>query len=226
MFGNPGGRYVDPRLGLSQHLLKQGTNSGPIQHWTQGAGRLAQALSGAYLQKQIMGDQQGALSAMSQGASAKPWVDPDTGQVAPNQGPVGGREGAQYALSKQEGNPYAGHLSSQLAMQAIGRDDKMSDYNMARQHGMEDFETKLGIKAKYPTPTSQMSNFTMAQNDPAFAEFLKATGSDSTPKSIQEWNAFQKMTREEQNQYLLMKRSNPYLNIGGEMVQQIGRAHV
>jgi hypothetical protein len=40
----------DPRLRLAQQLQLQGADSSPVQHWTQGAARLAQALAGGYVQ--------------------------------------------------------------------------------------------------------------------------------------------------------------------------------
>lgn len=39
------------------------------------------------------------------------------------------------------------------------------------------------------------------------------------PSSIREWKQFQAMTPEEQKQYLIMKRANPYLNLGDTMTQ-------
>jgi hypothetical protein len=41
-----------------------------------------------------------------------------------------------------------------------------------------------------------------------------ATGGSGTPASIQEWNTFSAMTPEQQTQYLIMKRANPYLDLG------------
>lgn len=46
-----------------------------------------------------------------------------------------------------------------------------------------------------------------------------AGGGVDTPATILEWQAFQRMTPEEQNAYLLMKRANPFVNLGGEQVQ-------
>lgn len=40
----------DPRLRLAQMLQLQGSDASPVQHWTQGAARLAQALAGNYVQ--------------------------------------------------------------------------------------------------------------------------------------------------------------------------------
>lgn len=44
-------------------------------------------------------------------------------------------------------------------------------------------------------------------------------GQAGMPSDIREWQVFQQMTPEQQQQYLTMKRANPYLNLGGEMVQ-------
>ena len=40
----------DPRLRLAQQLQLQGSDASPVQHWTQGAARLAQALAGNLVQ--------------------------------------------------------------------------------------------------------------------------------------------------------------------------------
>ncbi len=39
-------------------------------------------------------------------------------------------------------------------------------------------------------------------------------GPSDAPASIQEWNTFSAMTPEQQTQYLIMKRANPYLDLG------------
>lgn len=45
-----------------------------------------------------------------------------------------------------------------------------------------------------------------------------ATAADA-PASVQEWNTFKAMPPTEQERYLLMKRANPYINLGGSMAQ-------
>lgn len=51
-------------------------------------------------------------------------------------------------------------------------------------------------------------------------ELAKLRGNGGQPPAnIQEWNAYQKMSPEEREQYLAMKRANPHLNLGGEQVQ-------
>lgn len=63
-----------------------------------------------------------AYEALTRGASAKPWVNPDTGETV---GTAGGREGALYALQSQQGNPVAGRLAKELMMGQM--QDQQSD---------------------------------------------------------------------------------------------------
>lgn len=48
--------YRDPRLALASQLSAQGTSAAPVQHWTQAAARLAQALAGNYVQDRVTSD--------------------------------------------------------------------------------------------------------------------------------------------------------------------------
>lgn len=53
----------------------------------------------------------------------------------------------------------------------------------------------------------------------SFADFKRMGSTPQTPANIQEWQIFQSMNPEQQAAYINMKRANPYLNIGGAMVQ-------
>lgn len=59
---------------------------------------------------------------------------------------------------------------------------------------------------------------TLAQAQAQKARTEAAMGGE-TPSNIREWQAFQRMTPEQQQQYLTMKRANPYLNTGTAFVQ-------
>lgn len=74
---------------------------------------LQQALLG-YEAGQDGRNQQAALAAMATGMGAKPWTNPDTGQIAP--GTEGGYDGAISALGRLQNNQYAGRLASELLM--------------------------------------------------------------------------------------------------------------
>lgn len=68
----------------------------------------------------------------------------------------------------------------------------------------------------------QQREFMAQQNELNRQTRLQAAGMSGAgmpPANIQEWQAFQQMTPEQQQQYLMMKRANPYLNLGGEQVQ-------
>lgn len=44
-------------------------------------------------------------------------------------------------------------------------------------------------------------------------------GGGSIPSTVQEWQYFNSLSPEDQKRFLVMKRANPYLNLGGEQVQ-------
>jgi hypothetical protein len=125
-----------------------------VQHWTQGLGRLASALIGGYLANRASQDNAAASEAVVRGASARPWVNPDTGDravpvpgvnyatgegfdgAAGNMRTVptakaGGYEGALAALSDLRGNPYAGRLARDLMTRKM-------DMDIAREETLAD----------------------------------------------------------------------------------------
>ena len=132
-----GDRFVDRRrlaeLLQSQGNMNTGDTFGGLAHVLQ------QYLIGRETGREMQ-DQQVAMEALTQGASAKPWVNPDTGETM---GEAGGLAGAQYALSQLQGNPTAGRLSSQLMMQQIGQDAENRQwenrFNTQNQAQMERF---------------------------------------------------------------------------------------
>ena len=132
-----GDRFVDRRrlaeLLQSQGNLNTGDTFGGLAHVLQ------QYLIGRETGREMQ-EQQAAMEALTQGASAKPWVNPDTGETM---GEAGGLAGAQYALSQLQGNPTAGRLSSQLMMQQLDRDEENRQwenrFNTQNQAQMERF---------------------------------------------------------------------------------------
>ena len=103
----PGSRYVQ-LLTRQQPNMNNGTVPGGLAHMLQ------QGLMG-YAGRQDGQQQTEAQRALVDGLGAKPWVNPDTGQVAP--GTEGGFEGASRMLSGMADNPYAGRMASELLMQ-------------------------------------------------------------------------------------------------------------
>ncbi len=123
----PGSRYTQMLQSMPD------TNNGTV------AGGLASVLQGL-LRGRILNndqrDQRQAEMALAQGASAQPWVNPDTGMADPKQAPTGGFAGAQAALQNLPGNEYAGRLASQLMLSKAGADmERQSkiDYLRAEQ---------------------------------------------------------------------------------------------
>jgi hypothetical protein len=107
----------DPRLRLAQQLQLQGADSSPVQHWTQGAARLAQALAGGYVQDKAdadyakqAGDYQNDMRALYAPVQ----------EMKPGQGGAGPRPDAQMQTrpaNTQELIARIGALQSPYAMQ-------------------------------------------------------------------------------------------------------------
>lgn len=98
------GRYTQMLQQQPQAL--NGTGLGAFAH------ALNQGLLG-YSTNKDAETETAAYDALTRGAGAKPWVNPDTGETV---GTAGGREGALYALQGQQGNPVAGRLAKELMM--------------------------------------------------------------------------------------------------------------
>lgn len=122
------GSYLSGGNRLSKMLMQNpdynnGTIAGGLAHVLQ------QALLGYQTGKDSR-DEQAAMQALTQGAGAQPWTNPDTGE---QMGDAGGYEGAAYALSQLGDNPYAGRLSSQLM---LGK----AEQDMANQQWQQRFD--------------------------------------------------------------------------------------
>lgn len=121
------------QMKLAEQMIRNGSQGGPVQHPIEGFGRLAQALAGAYIQKNAAAaekkDRNEASAAMMRGMTAKPWQIPDgevvfdesgseiTPDVAErNAAPAGGLPGAAAALNQMPDNYYAQQMAPQVAM--------------------------------------------------------------------------------------------------------------
>lgn len=202
-----GDRFVDRRrlaeILQSQGNLNTGDTFGGLAHVLQ------QYLVGRETGRERQ-EQQAAMDAFTQGASAKPWVNPDTGETM---GQAGGLLGAQYALSQLQGNPTAARLSSQLMMQQLDRDEE-------RRQWEDRFNTQN---------QAQMDRFRMEQEaaDRRFQQQLavqreiaqmRMAAPSEAPSTVREWEYFNSLSPEDQQRFLAMKRAQQNLNLGDRFV--------
>lgn len=147
-FGYDPGAYLTKSNPYAQMLMaQQDPNNGTV------GGGLASAIRSGLMGLVMRGDQNremaarqqqtDAMSEMSRGMAAQPWVNPDTGTVAPGQTNVGGYEGGIAALNRMGNNPYAGRLSSQLMMGATERRNELADAERARAQQLADMAAKF-----------------------------------------------------------------------------------
>ena len=115
VWGKSGGRdALSTRRRMAEALMKSGMDYSPVQHWTQGASRLAQALLGAYETNQIDKQEKDSNEAIAQalagsfGGSAGAMAAPSPGAAATGAAPVApaslmprfAQAEAQYGLPK------------------------------------------------------------------------------------------------------------------------------
>lgn len=86
-----------------------------------------------------------------------------------------------------------------------------------------DTGSKMLAQAAIKTPPSSVQEYEYAKQNGypgTFEEFRRSgIGANQAPSAVQEYQFFSRLKPEEQSRYLTMKRANPYLNLGGEMVQ-------
>lgn len=129
--------YRDPRLALANNLVLQGSSTAPVQHWTQGLGRLAQALAGTYMGNKANEEytQRGDKYASDLASIMAPQTINAT-----EMDPQGGSRPATMAemLSRAQGvrNPDLGPMVQNLALTAAQQQAAEDQFN--RRSAMED----------------------------------------------------------------------------------------
>ena len=144
----PGSYLLDSREALAQRLLAAGMDTSPIQHWTQGLARLAQALVGKQNLNAIDSEQNAANEAFTKGMSSKQWINPDfnqpivrdqtSGEMVPTP-QEGGIPGAISALQGVN-NVYARDMAGKLQTAKAS-----ADYE--QQQAFEQNRNKYGYDA-------------------------------------------------------------------------------
>jgi|GEM_PF-6283930 len=158
------------------------------------AGGLAHVLQQALAGSRVAKDRRqidAAQEALIKGISPQPLPEGVQGPAGP--GSIGQ---AASNLGELSDNPHARSLALNLALKQQADKERAGNTLDSRRAAMEDYALKLQLEKAYGA-------------------------GGKTPASIAEWQTFQNMTPEDQNRYLTMKRANPYLNLGGELVQPI-----
>lgn len=136
------------------------------------------------------------------------------------------------ALGELENNPYAQDTIQRYGDMQIMRDAMLEDEARRRGYQVEDRE--LGYKRQVGLAGAKM-NFQKALAEWEMGNKISESALDRaskekiaqmnhlgvTPANVKEWNFYKQLSPEQQDQFLLMKRANPYLNIGGQMVQPV-----
>lgn len=200
---------VDPRL-------NNGTTAGGLAYVLQNA------MAGYEKRKdneRVEKDEQDftdAQSALVSGLKGEPALDaplPEgiSGPVRPEL--PGGFDAAAAELALLEGNPYAGRLASQLMManaqqqaeaqrqeQVWARDD--ARYQQTRQDRLADTAADRAFQER------MLGTRLAAQNR-----------APDAPSTVREYQYYNSLPPDQQRQYLMMKRANPYLNLGDVYAQ-------
>lgn len=193
---------------LAEQLIANGTSTAPVQHWMQGAGRLAQALIGGYMQGQEDKDRNAATAAMLRGLTAKPWQIPAGEKIhttAPpdefspgyggyegetishaearsNEASTGGFSGALAALMAEGNNPHAQQLATQFAIQDIVRKQQREDKAVDRDNAFT-YQRALKGSPGWVPPKAPKPGVDVPLSDDVFNQ-RKALSSAGAPKTF------------------------------------------
>ena len=132
-------------------LMTARQKTGPVRTGMEGAGRLAQAMANAYGGYKAEKDQGEYLAAGNEDLAR---IISDYGQdVRPlSQHPSTGGIASQIQMMQTQ-QDQAGEAA------ASARERSLLDAATARQHGLEDYETKKQIDKKYPKPASEFDQY-------------------------------------------------------------------
>jgi hypothetical protein len=211
---------------FARDLMNRGANSSPIQHPMQGAERMTNSILGGLLQMQAMQKseaQNKAIAEALQPGMYQGGLDPATagGVGAVPQEPNFGRL-AQTLLTMGQTGPALGLMQNQYETQR--RSSERAEDRSWRTQDREDeqkFRRDLASEERSNRAApSSVQEFEYARRNGytgTFAEY-KRLGS-TAPSSVQEWEYYNALPPDQKEQYLSMKRANPYLNLGGTMAQ-------
>lgn len=149
-----------------------------------------------------------AQEALTRGLMDQPALDsplPDGVQGPVRPALPGGLGAAAQELAGLEGNPYAGRLASQLAMMRMAETKDQQRYDMERSDRLADREADRAFQREM---LEARIRATAANRQPVAA-----------PSSVREYQYYNSLPPDQQRQYLLMKRANPYLNLGDVFAQ-------
>jgi hypothetical protein len=203
-YGNvPGGGQ---NFRLAQLLARQngtvnnGSHAGGMAH------ALQQGLMGLMMKRDMdetakaKEDEAAASQALIKGMSPQQMPE---GVYGPPQ--AGGIDQAIQQLGSLPGNQSAGRLSQALLMKKAERD-------MAP----ETFGAPTGVIGPDKTPTLvQFGNRGGQRQVEGGYEPSPKSMADGMPSSVQEWQYFSNLPKDQQDAYLTMKRAQPWLNMGG-----------
>jgi NADH dehydrogenase/NADH:ubiquinone oxidoreductase subunit G len=138
------------RQELARAMMQSGMSSAPVQHWTQGANRLAQSLIGAYnlrtANKEEEQQRKDAQAALQQALS--------------QQGQQGGIAGLASALSQNPNTrSFATQLQLQNMMNQMGSQQKSAQSQAQLERDKQLAEYKAQLKQQYPPPESEFDKY-------------------------------------------------------------------
>ncbi len=185
-------------------------------------GGLAYALSSGlqgYRRGKDQSQRKEANEALMRGLMGEPALDAPLPEGV--SGPVrpalpGSLGGASQELAALDGNPYAGPLATQLMMAQMAKAEEQQA--LEQRYARED--------ERYST--QRQDRLAESEADRAFRrEMLQAQIAaqranrqpTAAPSSVREYQYYNSLPPDQQRQYLMMKRANPYLNLGDVFAQ-------
>jgi hypothetical protein len=229
-------RSRDPAMRYAEALLQSSTSTAPVQSNTEGLARMGKALVGGWLANRQNSQYQDDMAKVLAGAEAKPWVNPDTGsatipeyQAPGTMGPPklvptapAGVHDRMLAAWKDVKHPDVQDFLRQIALSKVVADQQEAADARKTESALANALALKAAPGYEPSPTS-VKEYKAAKADGytgSYEDWMKtnATGKD-VPMTVKEWQYYNTLPKDQQAQFLMMKRATPYLNLGGQMVQ-------
>lgn len=199
---------------MAMQLMQQGTDASPVQHWTQALARVLQGGMGGYQMAQA--DKQDRMMQGEGNALMGEFANALTGGPSPAGMPPTQPQMIGQALSGEPMTP---------DQQGVSRfaSSGLAAALPPQQPAMVPQAAPVQVADADPTVPPQVlqqmlaNPQTRATAERYIQQKMKPQGGPANmPSNVQEWEYFQKLSPEDQQKYIAMKRSEKFLDLGNK----------
>ena len=213
---------------MAMQLMQQGTDASPVQHWTQALARMLQGAQGGYMMSQA--DKQDRMMQGEGNALLGQFLSQMTGGPSPAgvppQQPQMPATGQPSALGQALLNNPAPMTQDQ---QSVGR---FAQPNLAMSMPQPQQPAPSPVASAPPPQMADASGRMIDEGtlrgmlaNPVSRPYAEAyikkkmlADAGDKPSNVQEWEYFQKLSPEDRQKYIAMKRGEKYLDAGTQFV--------